>query len=323
MSSAKLTLIGMYNWDDELFKDMILPDGIDKDLFIASLLMAKGEFEVLYPDPGFMRNAIKIWSGKWFRTFSEWLKGTKATWNPIYNYDRYEESKDINKKEYGSVTNADYEDQRITDLQDKRSVNLQDERSSTLQDKRTADLQDKRSVNLKDERTADLNEGTEFNNSDTTSQMTDTTTEHLVSAYDSAGYSPSSKDIVKNGTSKINHDGTVDNKTTGTDTMDHTGTETTNTTGTDTMDHTGSDTVNQTGTDTMNHTGSDTLKRSGKLSDVDGHEKDDNIHSAHLYGNIGVTTSAAMLREFYDIAQWNLYEHIADVFSSELLISVY
>ena len=46
MSSAKLTLIGMYQWDDELFKDMILPEGIDKDLFIASLLNEKGEFEV-------------------------------------------------------------------------------------------------------------------------------------------------------------------------------------------------------------------------------------------------------------------------------------
>lgn len=323
MSSAKLTLIGMYQWDDRLFNELILPAGIDKDLVIQSILLEKGEFETLYPDPEFMKRSIKIWSGKWFRTFSEWLKGTEATWNPIYNYDRYEDSKDVSKKEFGSIVNADFKDERISDLQDKRSVNLKDETTTENQDKRTADLQDKRSVNLKDLRTADLNEKTDFNNSDTTSQMTDTTTEHLVSAYDSANYVPSSKDIVKNGTTKLDHAGDVNNQTTGTDTTDHTGTDTTNTTGTDTTDHTGKDITNQTGTDTMNHTGSDTLTRSGKISDTDGHEKADNVHSAHLYGNIGVTTSAAMLREFYDIATWNLYEHIADVFASELLISVY
>ena len=323
MASAKLTLIGLYEWDESLFNDMILPEGIDKDLLIQSLLLEKGEFEALYANPGFMKNAIKIWSMKWFRTFAEWLKGTQATWNPIYNYDRYEESTDVNRKEFGTTVNADFKDEHITDLQDKRSINLKDEKTSELQDKRTADLQDKRSVNLKDARTADMKESTEFNNADTTTQMTDTTTEHQVSAYDSAAYSPSSKDIVNNGTSKIDHAGNVDNLTTGSDTMDHTGTDTTNTTGTDTVDHSGKDTSNQTGTDTMNHTGTDTLTRSGKISDTDGHEKGDNIHSAHLYGNIGVTTSAAMLREFYDIAKWNLYEHIADVFSSELLISVY
>lgn len=46
-------------------------------------------------------------------------------------------------------------------------------------------------------------------------------------------------------------------------------------------------------------------------------------HDAHLYGNIGVTTSQQMLEDELRIAEWNLYEHISDIFISEFCILVY
>ena len=275
MSSAKLTLIGMYNYDQTIFNELVMPEGIDKDLFIQSLLMQSGEFEVLYPQPDFMKYSIKIWSSKWFRTFAEWLRGTQQRWNPIYNFDRFEESRNNNKKDFTSKTTADYSDQRRVDLDDTR----------------TADLQEKRTANLQDKTT--------FDNTDTTTQLEDMTTEHSVAAYDSSSYSPSSKDVVNNGQNKTDHTGSVTNANTGTDTTEHTG------------------------TDIMKHTGTDNTARKGTLSDQTGSEATEDIHEAHLYGNIGVTTSAAMLKEFYDISSWSLYEHMCDVFTSELLIPVY
>lgn len=307
MSSAKLTLIGMYNHDATIFNDMVLPTGIDKDLFIQSLLMKSGEFEVLYPQPEFLKFSIKIWSSKWFRTFEEWLRGTQQRWNPIYNYDRFEESRNNNVKDFSSTTTADYSDKHLVDLDDTRTADLKE--------KRTADLEDKQTVDLRDMRTADLNESTTFDNTDTTTQTDQMTTEHQVAAYDSISYSPSSKDIVDNGQSKIDHTGTVSNDTTGTDINDHSGT--------DTMKHTGTDTTEHTGQDIIKHTGSEDTTRKGTLSDQAGSEKTEDIHEAHLYGNIGVTTSAAMLKEFYDISSWSLYDHMCDVFTSELLIPVY
>ena len=307
MATAKWTLMGMYNYDNTIFNEMLLPTGIDADLFKSSLLIEKGEFEVLYPDPDFMKNAIKVWSAKWFRTFSEWLRGTQAQFNPIYNYDRYEEGWDDNKKKYSSVNNADYSDKRTADLQDKHVLNTKDER--------TADTEENRILNTKDARTADLKDESTFNNADSTSQTKESTTEHKVAAYDSASYVPSSQDIVNNGESKVQHTGTVTNETTGTDTTAHSGTDATTTKGTDTTAHTGSDTINTTGTDETVH--------KGKLSDITGDEQNTNQHTAHLYGNIGVSTSASILAEFYQVAKWNLYEHMADVFGSELLIQVY
>lgn len=307
MASAKMTLIGMYSYRDDIFNEMVLPSGIDADLFKQSLLMKGGEFEVLYPDPDFLKYSIKIWSSKWFRTFSEWLRGTEQRWNPIYNYDRFEESRNENRKEFDSKTTADYSDQRKVDLDDTRTADLTE--------KRTADLEDENVKYLTDKRTADLNEKTVFDNTDTTTQTDQMTTEHQVAAYDSSSYSPSSKDIVNNGQSKIDHTGDVTNATTGTDINEHSGT--------DTMKHTGTDTTEHTGTDIMKHTGTDNTARKGTLSDNTGSEQTHDIHEAHLYGNIGVTTSAAMLKEFYDVSSWSLYDHMSDVFISELLIPVY
>ena len=46
-------------------------------------------------------------------------------------------------------------------------------------------------------------------------------------------------------------------------------------------------------------------------------------HEAHLYGNIGVTTSTQMLEDFLRVERWNIYEHIADIFCDEFCIPIY
>lgn len=323
MSTAKISLIGLTKFDSSLFDDLHLPDGIDKDLFINSLLLKGGEFEVLYPEPDFMRFSIGVWGRKWYRTFAEWLKGTRAEWNPIYNYDRYEESADSNSKTFGNKTTADYSDNRTADLTDKRTADLTDKRTADLTDKRTADLTDKRTADLKDERTANLTDEQTLDNSDTTTQTESAKTEHEVSAYDSSSYVPSSRDTVNNGTTQTTHNGTITGNHTGTDTTAYTGTDTNTQTGTDTTAHTGTDTTAHTGTDTTAHTGTDNIRHTGTLSDTAGNESGNANHNAHIYGNIGVTQSSDMLKSFYDIAEWSLYDHMSDVFVRELLIPVY
>ena len=94
MSTMNLTLIGMYDYDNTIFDGLTLPDEIDKQDFINVLLMRSGEFELLYPSADFLKPAIEVWARKWRPTFDKWVEGQKATWNPIENYDRYEESND-------------------------------------------------------------------------------------------------------------------------------------------------------------------------------------------------------------------------------------
>lgn len=46
-------------------------------------------------------------------------------------------------------------------------------------------------------------------------------------------------------------------------------------------------------------------------------------HNAHLYGNIGVTTSATMLSEERTVRRWALIENIACLYIAEICIPVY
>lgn len=94
MAIAKITLIGFNNYmsstNDDLFKYLELPAGIDKDTLINNILLRGGEFETLYADPYFLQNMIGIWSKKWQRTFSKWVKALSVNYEPLYNFDRHE-----------------------------------------------------------------------------------------------------------------------------------------------------------------------------------------------------------------------------------------
>lgn len=88
---AKLTLIGMYNFDDTLFEYLTLPDGIDKETLVNNILLQSGDFEVLYPNLDFLKMSIGAWSKKWQPTFERWQKALSIEYNPLENYDRQED----------------------------------------------------------------------------------------------------------------------------------------------------------------------------------------------------------------------------------------
>lgn len=78
------------------------------------------------------------------------------------------------------------------------------------------------------------------------------------------------------------------------------------------------------GTNTNSGTVRNAGSGSGSLSNSEnGTDAYTNTHKARLFGNIGVTTSQQMLQSELDIARWNLYEHIADLFCQEFCIMVY
>lgn len=194
---AMMTLIGMYNFDNTLF-DGINIQGIDKEVLVKNILIQSGDYEVLYPDIDFLKMAIANWNIKYQNTFKKWLKGVNADWNPIENYDRYEDTTDTAHS----------------------SMNGQDSNDSS-------------------------GHGTNTNKR---------------SAFDSSDFENDS----------------------------------------------------QSSSDTSGHSATNTH------SDTDANTK----HTAHIHGNIGVTTSAAMVMEFQQVATWNIYEHITDLFLSEFVIPI-
>lgn len=199
MAQPNLTLIGLENYlsrqNVSVFDGAVFPASIKRDTLISAIKIRSGEFELLYPDPNFLKPAITAWASKWNWTFDKWAKAIEIEYNPLENYDRLEES------------------------EDRRDV-------------KTTDLTRTDMSNINTESVAAFNE-------DDFQPRTNT---------GSTGYSANSGDLTTGETYK---------------------------------------------------------------------------HSARLHGNIGVTTSQQMLQSEIDIARFNLYEQIADIFVSEFCVMVY
>lgn len=92
MSSAIITVIGLYNYDHSLFDNMVLPDGIDKGLVIDAIIMQGGDYEVIYPNPNLLKELIGSWSSQWYDVFHNWFRSTEdmKEIRPLDNYDRHE-----------------------------------------------------------------------------------------------------------------------------------------------------------------------------------------------------------------------------------------
>lgn len=141
----------------------------------------------------------------------------------------------------------------------------------------------------------------ESTGSDTSSGTTSNTEQNDVSAYNSSGYQADNKKT-QSGTNGNTTDTELESLRT--DNL----TATTSNTRTDNL----AATSNNTRTDDLHSTHTDTRTDNLTLA-----------HNGRLHGNIGVTTSQQMLQAELDIATWNLYEHIADIFMQEFTIMVY
>lgn len=89
MSIAKLTLIGINNYDNSLF-DNLRFENVDHETMVNTILLNCGEFEVLYPNIETLKNMFTLFSSKWSRTVSKWVSALNTEYKPLENYDRYE-----------------------------------------------------------------------------------------------------------------------------------------------------------------------------------------------------------------------------------------
>ena len=78
MSSLTMTILGLYRYGEynqqDLFQNMKIPAGIDRQDLIDNILEQGAAFEVLYPDFEYLQFSIGAWSKRWYRTMEKWLE---------------------------------------------------------------------------------------------------------------------------------------------------------------------------------------------------------------------------------------------------------
>lgn len=95
MRGAKISLIGLYQINPDLFNDFTIPTQLTASVLIDNLLMDTADMEVLYPDADFMQEAIKSWS---LLKIHEWQKQADTL------YEDYDPFINLKRDEYRTIT---------------------------------------------------------------------------------------------------------------------------------------------------------------------------------------------------------------------------
>lgn len=104
---ASLSILGLYEYNEDIFANLHLPEGVDADILIPEICTECSDFALLYPDYDFMKMLIGVWSTKEQRIWSAMVESTELEYNPIENYDRQESiQRSITSSSTGSSTGS-------------------------------------------------------------------------------------------------------------------------------------------------------------------------------------------------------------------------
>lgn len=87
---SNISLLGLYNFNHDLFEDMVLPDAVDRDDLIDNIVLECAELEVLYPDYDFLKQAIGAWSRSRILTWNRMALVLTENYDPFINIKRDE-----------------------------------------------------------------------------------------------------------------------------------------------------------------------------------------------------------------------------------------
>ena len=106
-----LDIIGLYEWDNTIFDNMVLPTDIVKAELIDMICFDCRELTITVASPTIIKRAIELWSKKNIYYWNELQATMHYTYNPIENYDKHSTitntyGSTITDKQTGDVTDT-------------------------------------------------------------------------------------------------------------------------------------------------------------------------------------------------------------------------
>ena len=87
---ASLSIYGLYTYDNSIFANLTVPNGMSKDDLVVQILTECSDFALIYPNFDFMKMLIGVWSTKEQKIWENLYLSENIEYNPIENYDRNE-----------------------------------------------------------------------------------------------------------------------------------------------------------------------------------------------------------------------------------------
>lgn len=292
----RLTLWGIDSYlDKKLFEGIAVPEAANKDMLVDTIMFESGDLYPYIQQPYFLGANIRNWFARMLPQFEKMFEALNAEYNPIENYNRYEHWTDNR-----DIANADNRTNNIdTDYSSNKTTDF-------VSDTKT-DYKSDTTTNLESNSHTNYDSNTE-NEANSTSQGTGDRVDK-VSAYDTEAFSNSARtDSNNTATDKSTANGHQADVTESTRTDDTTGNQTDETIGKQT---------DKTTAGIIDKTSVDNLYSSTFQSD------DDLVHDGRIHGNIGVTTSQAMVLEELELRRYDIYLEIARMFETRFIVQNY
>lgn len=104
---AKLTLRAFDHYTNgKIWDGLLVPNGVNKNLLIQMILIRSDEFACSYPEPETLAMVISTLAEAQLESMSRTWRALTEDYNPIHNYDRFEEWTDKASQTANSSGNA-------------------------------------------------------------------------------------------------------------------------------------------------------------------------------------------------------------------------
>lgn len=325
---GRLTLNGMYEYDPSLFEGMVLPEDYDRDALLFEILQRSGQLYPYHQQPAMLKTAIRLWFARNFLNFDRTMDALISEYDPIENYNRFE---DWTRTPDLSDTNTHTgQDSTAHSGNDSLVRTGQDTVADTGKDTTThsgKDTTDHSGKDTTDNSGTDSTLHTFSNYKETVTEAGGKTTEEQVSAFDSGTYQASKKTIETYGDPSTR---TTAKEITGSNTdalthghkeeLTHGHKEELTHGHKEELEHGHTETTTRGTTDTQNFNSSEATTYG---STVTGRHTGTEKYTAHLHGNIAVTTTQQMITQEIELRKYDIYNDIAMRFEHEFLVQVY
>ena len=154
----------------DLFADIQLPTGIDKEILVNNIIKECWDLEPIYPQPILFKQMIDAFFAKKYSDYLKMYTALNEEYNPIHNFDRFEEKDESRKNDrnYKRSENRNMDSENTSNTETTNKVSAYDS-----DDFSNSDLE-----NIKDNSNRNDTENISIDDTDNTTD-TYTTKNHL------------------------------------------------------------------------------------------------------------------------------------------------
>lgn len=133
-SRPTLNLFSLMTFDPDLFKEIVLPEGVERERVEDAILLRCAECALIYTEPAFVKYRINTWFKQQYSIINELFQTTILTYDPLKNVnmnETYQRTTEGDENKSGSESDVENETE-IEKTDETENVNKKVDETETI-----------------------------------------------------------------------------------------------------------------------------------------------------------------------------------------------